>query len=132
MTRKRVLFVDDNKEVLKLLKLQVKDYFGKDYQCDVCESAEDALELIDELIQQKGDIVLIVTDWLMPGIKGDEFLVKVHQKYPKIKSILLTGQADEDAIERAKKEANLTGFIYKPWSKEELIDLIAKVLNHEK
>ena len=39
----------------------------------------------------------------MPGIKGDEFLIRVHQKYPKIVKVMLTGQADEVAIERVKK-----------------------------
>ena len=37
----------------------------------------------------------------MPGIKGDEFLINTHKKFPKIVKIMLTGQADEEAVNRA-------------------------------
>ena len=67
---------------------------------------------------------MIVSDWLMPGLKGDEFLTQVHQKYPEVVKILLTGQADESAIERAKQDANLHRCLTKPWTKRELIDTI--------
>ena len=42
--------------------------------------------------------IIIVSDWLMPGMKGDEFLIQVHQKFPHIVKVLLTGQADSEAI----------------------------------
>ena len=58
---------------------------------------------------------MVVSDWLMPGIKGDELLIKVHQKYPKIITVMLTGQADVDAVERAVEEADLYCCLYKPW-----------------
>jgi len=60
----------------------------------------------------------------MPGIKGDEFLILVHQKYPKIVKVMLTGQADEVAIERVKELANLHRCLYKPWDGKELIETI--------
>jgi len=61
---------------------------------------------------------------LMPGMKGDEFLIKVHQKFPGIVNVMLTGQADEEAIKRAKNLANLHACIFKPWSEEELVETI--------
>ena len=60
----------------------------------------------------------------MPGIKGDEFLISIHQRFPEIVKIMLTGQASEMAIEKAKKEANLHACLYKPWTEEELIKII--------
>ena len=60
----------------------------------------------------------------MPGIKGDEFLIKVHQKFPRIVKIMLTGQADEDAVEKAIKQANLHRCLHKPWDSDELIETI--------
>ena len=38
------------------------------------------------------------------GIKGDEFLIQVHRNFPKIIKVMLTGQADNDAVENAKKK----------------------------
>jgi len=69
-------------------------------------------------------VIVIVSDWLMPGIKGDEFLIRVHQKFPHIIKVMLTGQADEEAVKRAKVEANLHECIDKPWEISELITAI--------
>jgi response regulator RpfG family c-di-GMP phosphodiesterase len=60
----------------------------------------------------------------MPGMKGDEFLIHVHQQFPNIIKVMLTGQADEVAIERAKEQANLHCCLFKPWSEEELVEAL--------
>jgi hypothetical protein len=39
------------------------------------------MEIIEEFQEDEIDIVVIVSDWLMPGIKGDEFLINVHKKF---------------------------------------------------
>ena len=74
-------------------------------------------------------LIIIVSDWLMPGTKGDEFLIQVHAKYPQIVKIMLTGQADLAAIERAKKLANLYRCLFKPWDENELVETIETGLN---
>lgn len=128
MNKPVILCVDDEKVVLDSLKRQLKQAFGNNYQYEVAEDADEALELIDELNQENIDIILIVSDWLMPGMKGDEFLIKVHQNFPKIVKILLTGQADEAAIKRAKEQANLHCCLYKPWLQAELVETIKSAL----
>lgn len=64
----------------------------------------------------------------MPGVRGDELLIQVHHRFPKIIAVMLTGQADEVAIERARKEANLYAFITKPWTESELKKIIVSAL----
>ncbi|MGL5874908.1 MAG: response regulator, partial [Xenococcaceae cyanobacterium] len=96
---------------------------------EVAENAEEAWELIKELQADGIDIIVIVSDWLMPRTKGDEFLIQIHQCFPKITKIMLTGQADENAIERAKQEANLHACLYKPWTEEELAQIITNALD---
>jgi CheY-like chemotaxis protein len=124
MTQPVILCVDDEKIILERLRRQLRDKFGKVYTYEVAESAEEAMEVIDELAEDNEEIIVIISDWLMPDKKGDEFLMDVHERYPKIVKIMLTGQADDDAIERAKKHANLQGCLYKPWQEEELFKVI--------
>jgi CheY-like chemotaxis protein len=119
-----ILCVDDEVVVLNSLKRQLKNEFSDRYLYEIAENANEALELIEELQDDELDVIVIVSDWLMPGIKGDEFLVQVHQKFPKVVKILLTGQADESAIERAKKHAGLHKCLPKPWSEQELVETI--------
>jgi hypothetical protein len=41
---------------------------------------------------------------------------------------MLTGQADEAAIERVRVDANLCACLRKPWAKEELVQIIETAL----
>lgn len=116
-----ILCVDDEAVILNSLKVQLKKEFGGDYTYEAAESADEALEIIEELEEEDVKILVIVSDWLMPGMKGDEFLIKVHQKFPKIVKIMLTGQADETAINRAKECADLHCCLSKPWDTRELM-----------
>lgn len=124
MSKPVILCVDDEIVVLNSLKIQLKNELGDSYLYEVAESADEALELIEELQEDETHILVIVSDWLMPGLKGDEFLIKVHQKYPNIIKVMLTGQADESAIERVRVQAKLHSCLSKPWDKQELIEII--------
>ena len=123
-----IVCVDDEKVILDSLKTQLKSAFGDLYSYEMAESAVDALELIEELSDNGFSIVVIVSDWLMPGMKGDELLINIHQKFPEVIKIMLSGQADEDAIERAFTQANLYKCIKKPWSEDELVEGICAAM----
>jgi CheY-like chemotaxis protein len=124
MTKPVILCVDDEKFILERLRRQLRDQFGTVYSYEVAESAEEAMEVMEELAEDNENILVVISDWLMPDKKGDEFLMDVHKRYPDIVKIMLTGQADDDAIERAQKNANLQGCIHKPWQEEELFKVI--------
>lgn len=129
MGKKLILCIDDEKTVLDSLKVQLREELGNNFHLEFAEGAEEGLEIIEEYTEDEIDTVLVVSDWLMPGIKGDEFLIRVHEKYPRVVKMLLTGQADSDAIERAKKEANLFKCLAKPWDKEELFDTLKEAIS---
>ena len=129
MPRKAILCVDDEKIILDSLKLQMKKHFGNDYTYEFAQSAEEAWEIIEELEEEGQEILMVVSDWLMPYIKGDEFLGKVHEQHPQIVTVMLTGQADQEAIERAQQEANLYRCIAKPWNEDELVETIVSGLD---
>ncbi|NJM78203.1 MAG: response regulator [Acaryochloridaceae cyanobacterium RU_4_10] len=121
---KAILCVDDERIVLVSLRDQISKHFGDRYRYEVAESADEAWEVIEELSDDDIKLLIIVSDWLMPGMKGDEFLIQVHARFPTIVTVLLTGHADEAAIERARQYANLHAYIAKPWTEENLIGII--------
>ncbi|MCU0533673.1 MAG: response regulator [Hydrococcus sp. Prado102] len=129
MSDTAILCVDDEASILKVLKEQLKRCFGNQYVYEVAQSAEEAWIAIDELEQENIKILIIVSDWLMPNVRGDEFLAQVHQRFPEVITVMLTGQADEAAIERARQQANLYACIHKPWTQEELQQVISTALN---
>jgi len=122
--KKVILCIDDERIILQSLRDQFIRSFGNAYTYEFAESGDEALEVIEELNADSVKILVIVSDWLMPEMKGDELLIKIHQKFPKIVKIMLTGQADTKAITRAREEANLYCCISKPWEEKTLIDAI--------
>jgi len=123
-----ILCVDDEVVILNTLKKQLKNAFADKYDYEMAENADEALEIIEEMDEDETAVLLIVSDWLMPGMKGDEFLIQVHQKHPRIIKIMLTGHADEVAVQRAIEQANLAECLHKPLNTEELIQSIQSSL----
>ena len=61
-------------------------------------------------------------------MKGDELLKLIYQKNPQIRKVVLTGQADADAVGRAVNIANLYRYLSKPWEPNDLILTIQEAL----
>ncbi|MEG3917889.1 response regulator [Microcoleus sp. T3_A4] len=129
MSKPVILCVDDERMVLDSLRTQLAAEFGNAYTYEAAEDAEEALDVISELSDEQTHVILIISDWLMPGIKGDDLLIRIHNKHPHIIKIMLTGQADEVAIDRAKKLANLHCCLSKPWLESDLLETIKSGLS---
>ncbi|MGI6125088.1 MAG: response regulator [Acetivibrionales bacterium] len=126
--RSAIICVDDDEMILISLKQELMAHFNGQYRYETALSAEEALQLIDELVADEIYIILIITDWLMPGMNGDEFLMKVNEKYPDIQALIVTGYADILAVSKARHRINLSGVITKPWSSDELIQKVKSVI----
>ena len=120
MTKPTIICVDDEKIVLISLKSELKEAFGNDYFIETAEGGEDALEIVEELIADRCDIPVVIADYIMPDIKGDELLKRIHEKLPETLKIMLTGQADSEAVGNAVNYARLYRYIAKPWERKDL------------
>ncbi|MCX7605860.1 MAG: response regulator [Bacteroidia bacterium] len=126
--KRAILCVDDEKIVLDSLQEQLRATFGDQFEYEIAESVDEAWEVIEDLVSQGFEMVLVISDWLMPRVKGDTFLIELHQKYPETVTIMLTGQADPEAVENAFQNANLYAYIRKPWREEDLINYVNNAL----
>lgn len=129
MSKSAIICVDDEFTVLESLEIELQKAFKNEYIYEFAESAGEALEVIEELVEDSVKIVVIVSDWLMPGMKGDELLILIHNKFPEVNTILLTGQAEQEAVERAITEAKIHAYLSKPWNNKELIETIRSGLS---
>ena len=123
-----ILCVDDERVILDGLQAQLGRQFGQEYEIEVAESAEESLELIEDLLAQGKELPLIISDEVMPDIKGPELLARVHVLAPHTHKILLTGHSDIEAITKAVNRANLYRYISKPWDGSDLILTIREAL----
>jgi DNA-binding NtrC family response regulator len=119
--RRAILIVDDEAIILMALKQELLRRYKGEFILETALDAVEANSVIDELAGEGVRLILVISDWLMPGIKGDEFLAGVKARYPEVRCIIISGQADPVAIERAQGLVALDAFIRKPWDKEELL-----------
>jgi DNA-binding NtrC family response regulator len=114
-----ILCVDDEPIVLQSLRDQFESQLPE-YEIELAQDAAEALELLDELIEDGATVPVVISDHIMPGMKGDELLVAVHERLPETRTILLTGQAGLDAVGRAVNDGGLYRYIAKPWDRGDL------------
>ena len=124
-----IICVDDEINVLRSLRAEIQEAMGNDYLIEIAEEGEEALELVEELLEDELEIPLIISDQIMPKMKGDELLKCVQELSPKTLKILLTGQADLEAVARAIKYAKLYRYIAKPWDPQDLSLTVTEALN---
>jgi len=122
-----ILIVDDETQILRLLKDSLKA--SKNFEFDVT-LATDGEYGIKHITEQNYDMVL--SDYDMPNMNGVEFLKKVKEESPNTVRIMITGQADLDVAKEAINEADISHFIEKPWDTQELLSKIREELRGKK
>lgn len=115
-----IICVDDDKTVLNSLQIELTKTLGNKYLIEPAESGEEALEIIEEFSKEGIELPLIISDQIMPGMKGDELLAQVNAIAPKTLKILLTGKANAQIIGKVVNTANLYRYIPKPWESTDL------------
>lgn len=115
-----ILCIDDDHTVLTALRnLLGKHVVGA--TVEIAESGKEALEIAQELAEQTIPLKVVIADYIMPGMKGDETLVNLHGTDPNAIKIMLTGQSDLSGVKRAINEAKLYRFLEKPFNNADLV-----------
>lgn len=113
---KRVLFVDDEKNVLNGLRRMLRG-IRDEWEMDFAPGGAEALELIAEK-----DYDLVISDMRMPGMDGAELLTRVQEMSPETVRIVLSGHSEQNMVMKSVKPAHQ--YLSKPCS----ADLLLKTL----
>ncbi|MFS8116980.1 MAG: PAS domain S-box protein [Microcoleus sp.] len=120
MKKPVIICVDDEQTILDSLEIDLLKAFEDKYLIETAQSGEEALELLSELLAEQYEVPLVISDHIMPNMKGDELLRSVHAISPNTLKIMLTGQADLEAVANAINYAKLYRYIPKPWQSDDL------------
>ncbi len=135
MNRQVILCVDDEVIVLDALKEQLQQEFGNEILIEIAEGGNECLDIFDELVSDGYEVPIVIADFIMPGMKGDDLLSQIHKKSSSTRKVMLTGQASLEGVSNAVNRAALYRYISKPWDKEDLFLTIREALksfNQEK
>lgn len=124
-----ILVVEDEPEVLDAIVRDISD-FEDFFPIEMADTAEEARDIVEEIINQDDRIGLILCDHVLPGDNGVELLVELQHKEEtnSTRKVLITGQAGLQETVRAVNEADLKHYIAKPWDKEELVGIVKELL----
>ena len=110
-SKKKILMVEDDESLRSVMKLFFE---SEGYHFIAVETAEQGLV---ELALQEYDV--IISDYMLPGINGLEFLQALHKTPVRSTKALTTAFGSSDIIERAKR-LGISYFIEKPLTAEKL------------
>ncbi len=115
-----IVCIDDEEGVLRVLKQQLAQRFGRDCDVATAQSGEEALALLEDLHRDGEAIAVVIVDQIMPGLKGVDVLERIGALYPATTKVLLTGQAGLDAVVDAINRTQLNHYLAKPWDETTL------------
>lgn len=129
MEKLYIICLEDQPEVLETIVNQLA-FFENHLVIEECSSADEARELVEEIDSEGNHVAVIVSDHVMPGETGVDFLSKIHQddRFKTTKKVLITGQATHMDTIQAINMAGLDRYISKPWKQEELLQIVSTLL----
>ena len=120
--KKRILWVDDEEDLIYIAKVRLEKI---GYKVTAKENSLEALKLFQK---EYNKFDLVITDQMMPGLKGNELAEKILALRPDIPVILCTGFSNKVTPEKAK-EMGISDFIMKPFDMEDIAVKVRSILN---
>ncbi len=118
MDKKRILFVDDESNILTGLARMLRG-MRKEIEMAFAESGREALE-----VMAKESFDVVVSDMRMPGMDGAELLAEVRRLYPDTMRIMLSGYAAPEAVMRTVTVVHQ--FLHKPCEPDDIKDTLLR------
>ncbi len=109
--RPTVLFIDDELGNRSTFKAAFRTEFNVLTAADLTEAWS---------MLEKNAVHVVICDQRMPGVTGSEALVRIKERYPQVRRMLITAHADLQALVDALNQAGVCHYIQKPWEAEEV------------
>ncbi len=119
---KTILLAEDEDGVRTLARKVLE---ARGYQVLEAREGKEALDLAEKY---QGPIHLLLTDVVMPGMRGRQLSDRVMELRPDIKVIYMSGYTDESAVDLGMLESG-TEFVAKPFTPDDLISRVQSILS---
>lgn len=118
---KKILVVDDEPDNAELAKTILE---RSGYKVDIAYSGSECLRMLEE-----NNFGLVFLDIMMPGMSGWDVFNCIREKYgKKIKVVFLSVIQIPEEKKRDLMKKGLAGYITKPYTKDDLLKIIKKIL----
>jgi response regulator RpfG family c-di-GMP phosphodiesterase len=125
---KAILSVEDDQEALNALRMQLERNFSDEYMLEFAQNVDEAITVIDDLINQNVKVILLLSDWYMPRKNADALVDYIRTKNPNVRVIVLSGQLDNEKAGQMLEDNIIDRVIMKPWDEATLVGHIKTFL----
>lgn len=124
-----ILVVEDEPDVLDALVRDLEEFEEK-FPVEMAETAEEAESLLQSIYEQEDEVGLALCDHVLPGKNGVDLLIEMSEREQtrQTRKVLVTGQAGLEDTVKAVNKAGLHHYIAKPWSQENLVQIVRRQL----
>jgi two-component system response regulator RegX3 len=119
-TEKTLLVIDDEEPFRDFLQGVLED---RGYRVITADSVEQGLRAM-----ACSAVDLVITDMMMPDMRGSELVALLRNKGSKIKILAMTGHPAGDAALAASEAFRVDGVMYKPFSAKEIVAVVQGLL----
>ena len=127
-----VICVDDDPYILQMLGFQLGKIVDQTFTLvEYFTDPNQALENIDELIEENIKVIFIIVDYQMPNMNGAQLIRAIKEHHPNLKCVMLSGQANKISVDELVSDNMLESFIAKPWNEDELFKAIQPILDNK-
>ncbi len=118
----RICIIDDNSLLADAISFGLQD---RGHEVTLAKNGEEGIAAV-----QGCDHDVVVVDWQMPGMRGDEAAARIRALRPDIAIVLMSGGSARDDIEALYKRGGAANhFIEKPFTPTQLLSVIRQALN---
>lgn len=115
----RILVVDDS----ELARRLVTDVLAREGHA--VTDAPDGAQALERLACEAFD--LVITDFMMPGMLGDELVRRIHQGWPELPVVVISSYTDSDLF-RAVRALPVARILNKPFADADILGAVRELL----
>lgn len=120
---KRILFVDDERQIRKAMK---RLFAHTEYDLLIADGGVEALEIL-----KTETVDMMITDMRMPEMGGDQLLCKVRHAYPDIIRVALSGYTDKNIVLSVLDNNLAKIYMFKPWDNDKIMEILDGLFKFE-
>lgn len=123
-----ILSVDDDILVLNSLRIQLERHFGETHLLEFAQNVDEAIAVIGDITSTGVELIVIISDWIMPSKNGDVLAEHVKAINSKIQVVVLSGQLQEEKAMALVANHTIDKVMLKPWSEDDLVNVVKSAL----
>jgi DNA-binding NtrC family response regulator len=122
-----ILVVDDEFDIVTLIKRSLQNHGFTTL------GFADPLIALEHFQNNSKSFAMVISDIRMPSMNGYEFIRKIKAIHPTIKTILISAfEINKNEFSKVMPSVKIDGFIAKPISLKELVNIVENILKKKK